>query len=460
MRLVKQTRDVLVVSDVKAEPEWADREDYAWVRSWAGAPILVRGEAIGVFCLDHTQAGFYGDSHRPILEALAAQISIATENALLFEQVQEYALGLQRKVMERTAEIGVQEERMNAILSSIDDAVIAFGVDGRVSYVNSAVFRMMGWDEAGANGRHVLDFLHQMTSRQTFRETVRAMRKQQSWRSEVVLKHRDGYPVVVDAVGVPYREQTNAVVGYIVSMRHLSDERETERMKARFMSLISHELRTPVTNLKLHLHLVRKTVDDPEKHQHHLAALEHQTARLADMMEKVLRVTRLADSDELLTDELIGFETLLDNVIVRYAEQAKAHDIVLAAENRFDRPVRAQGDERWFSAACYELLDNALQYTPPGQRIVVRLEPYEQDGQTYVSFSVQDTGPGINAEDLARLNLSFTRAGDQRSGSTAGMGLGLFLARSVVERLGGGIAVESEPGEGSIFTLYLPEVVT
>lgn len=458
MRKVGTTGEVVILSDVATDPAWLQVPDYDWVGSWAGAPIQVRGEVIGVFCLDHEEPGYYGAQHKYVLEGLAAQVSVAIENALLFEQVQNYALNLQAEVAQQTEEIRAQQERTDAILRSIDDAVITFDPSGVIMFANEASCRLVGHDIETLIGSSVGGYFHRNTSRALVQAMASAIRQREVWRGDVYLQHFNGYPILIDAVAVPYLGQDATTIGYIASMRPLSDEQVTERMKAQFMTLISHELRTPLTNMKLHLHLLRKTADDPAATDRYLDALEGQIGRLAEMMEKVLTVIRLTDSESLVYDDLINLETLMDSLMVRFRTPAEEKAITLSIEpmNAVARSAIMQGDGQWVTQACYELIENALTYTPEQGTITVRVNEFQQNARRFLGIAVHDTGPGIEPQELDRLNATFTRVGEQRSGEFPGIGLGLFIAHTVGEQLGGGLLVESEPGKGSVFTLYLP----
>ena len=454
---VGRTRDVLIIADTKTSETWKPLDRDLWIRSWAGAPIIVRGELNGVFCLDHATPGFYGEEHRSILHSFAAQVSIAVENALLFEQVQNYALTLQQEVAVQTSEIRTQQERTNAILTSIEDAVLTFQIDGSITYANESACQLLGWDLEYLIGTQVLDYIHSNTIRRVQRAMVKAVRQQEPWRGEVFVQHKRDYPVLIDAAAVPYQMEDGGTTGYVASMRIMSDERVTERMKAQFMTLVSHELRTPLTNLKLHIHLLRKVADDPARSLRYLDALDSQIKRLADMMEKILAVIRLTDYETLSYNQRINLESLLDSLVVRYADAMKQKHIQLAVDSlpASELPV-VYGDQHWVVLACNELIENALTYTPVDGQITISLTRFEQDHGSFLGIVVQDTGPGISPQEVRQLHAAFTRLGDQLVGDTAGIGLGLFIARSVGEQLGGGLKVESELGVGSRFTLFFP----
>ncbi len=459
LRHMSETHQPMTIPDVRQYDDWLVLEGFEWLRSWAGAPIMAGGKMIGQFSLDHTQPGFYGSEHEPILEALATQISIAVENARLFEQVQNYADNLEALVQARTAEIARQQARTDNILRSIGDAVIIFedvGSEIKTIYANDAFYHLTGWTADAVINRPASGLLHELTTTETIHSQGVALHEDRAWRGTLFLRRPDGTPIEVEVTSVAYHDEAGNFIGFISSIRDIGPERTLERMKAQFMTLVSHQLRTPLTSLKLRLHLLRKTGSDPEQAQKHLDLLEQQTDRLIRLMEKVLSATRLTEIRALDVTARVNSATLLENIRVRFTDAAVEAGISLQVMAAPDSLAVLRGSEEWLTQACYELVENALSYTPAGGHVSVSLTEQTVDNQRYAVFSVQDSGPGIGAEDMAKLNVPFTRLDAQWSGATAGMGLGLFIARTVAEQHGGCLAVESEPGVGSVFSLWLP----
>ena len=377
---LKQASDegaIKIISDTEASPDWLNyTPQYDWLHSWVGIPILVQGRILGVLCLDHSQPGFYRESHRPILEALSLQISLSIENALLFEQVQAYAADLESQVMERTNEIRREKERTDAILRNIEDGVVIVDLAGQITYTNEAVSRLLGWNASDILG-HPLEDLFPAVMREQVNNLLRTAQRQ-TWRNEMVLTHRDGFPVPVEVAGVPYRGPSGAIEGFITSMRPLASAQVLERMKWQFMDLVSHELRTPMTNMKLYVHLLRRTLEDPVRSRTHLAALEEQTDRLIGLMEKVLSVTRLTDAEAMTSASPVYLDSIVQNLKVRFDTQAQQHGIELVIPD--SAPVSlVHGDEQWLTQACFELVDNALTYTAEGGAICLESDPLRRE---------------------------------------------------------------------------------
>lgn len=232
----------------------------------------------------------------------------------------------------------------------------------------------------------------------------------------------------------------------------LAVEKERVAVLRRFISEASHDLRTPLTNLKASTYLLKRLTDNPQKQQEHLNVLEHQTARLERLLTDFLMMSRL---DVAATGEFVfGAVAVRDVVDEVLAQQQnliarKQHNVsVELAEDL--RPVLVDRDK--LVMALNQLLVNACNYTPSGGQITLRASLEGDD----VAIAVQDNGIGIKPHQLPRVFDSFYRADEARSADTGGTGLGLAIAKRIIEMHGGQIAAASIPEEGSTFTIYLP----
>ncbi|HEX7464958.1 MAG TPA: ATP-binding protein [Actinomycetota bacterium] len=247
------------------------------------------------------------------------------------------------------------------------------------------------------------------------------------------------------------RTSSRDEVGQLAAaFNRMSDELEDlERLRRDLVANVSHELKTPISALRAHLENLSDGVErpDPETLQVMLA----QSERLGRLVEQLLDLSRLESGEIALHREETPLHPIVSQVLSEI-EVARS-DRAVKVEDRVpdDLPAVFVDPER-VHQVLFNLLDNAVRFTPPGGEVVV--SAHRVDGTCEVS--VADTGPGIAPEHLPRLFERFYRVDPARSLKDGGTGIGLAIARSVVEAHGGRIRAESEVGRGSVFTFELP----
>ncbi|GAB4572779.1 MAG: hypothetical protein Kow0077_13220 [Anaerolineae bacterium] len=234
-----------------------------------------------------------------------------------------------------------------------------------------------------------------------------------------------------------------------VSWEDFGAEQERVRVLRQFISDVSHDLRTPLTIINSAAYMLQLKVEDAEQQQL-VERIRAQVRRLDQIIDDMFTMTTLdlASPDE--TYRTVDLNELGQALYHEFSAVAQQKDLTLAFFPGSVQLLMADGTHLW--RALSNLVINAINYTPPGGRIV--LSTYvNQDG---VVFEVTDTGIGIPAEDLPRIFDRFYRADKARQTSTGGSGLGLSIARRIVEYHNGRIEVESTPGKGSTFRVILP----
>lgn len=230
------------------------------------------------------------------------------------------------------------------------------------------------------------------------------------------------------------------------------------RTQRRFLADVSHELRTPLTVIRGNLDVLRRANPAPEKgsgngHRQELldeslTAMEQEASRMGRLINDLLLLAQ-ADAGVQLHQELVEIDCLLLDVCRQGQALANSVDLQLAAEDR----ALVKGDPDRLKQLLLNLVDNAVKYTPQGGQVSLGLA--RQDG--WVRIDIADTGVGIPAEDLPHIFERFYRVDKARTRKHGGTGLGLSIARWIADAHGGYIDVESAVGEGTTFTVWLPE---
>lgn len=224
---------------------------------------------------------------------------------------------------------------------------------------------------------------------------------------------------------------------------------QVERLRRELVANVGHELKTPISALRAHLENLLDGVErpDPETLQVMLA----QSERLGRLVDQLLDLSRLESGELPLRREEVALAPLVDEVLSEIRVARPGAGVELERRVAPDLPPVLADRER-IHQVLFNLLDNAVRFTPAGGRVTVTAE--RRNGA--VDVRVADTGPGIAPEHLPRLFERFYRVDPARSAREGGTGIGLAIARSVVEAHGGRIWAESTVGKGSVFTFELP----
>lgn len=222
--------------------------------------------------------------------------------------------------------------------------------------------------------------------------------------------------------------------------------REQKDQISALVSDISHQTKTPVANLRLYAQLLSEQPLTPQG-KDCAAAISAQAEKLQTLIEALVKTSRLETGILALHPQPGEISPVVERAAAQYAPKAVEKGIALTVGQRAGSAVF---DAKWTEEAVCNLLDNAVKYTPSGAAVTVEVKNYE----LFSAIRVSDTGPGISEEEQAKIFGRFYRASG--AWQAEGVGIGLYLTRQIAEKQGGYVKVESIPGKGSTFSLYIP----
>ena len=282
--------------------------------------------------------------------------------------------------------------------------------------------------------------------------------KRQAFEMEYRLRRHDGvYRYLFDR-GVPFWDDTGAFAGFIGSCVDVHERRMADQMKTTFLSLISHELRTPVTSMSTFLEVaLRKASRGEPVDAVVLGRLKSQSDKFAELVRELSDAARLEESVPLaLRRGTVELDALVREEVAQMKAEATSRvwaETVHTFELRVEPGTyQVRGDGRRLAQVLGNLLHNAMKYSPSGGAIRVVLV---QEGPR-CRLSVQDVGIGIPDEDIPRVMRRYFRAGNAPPENYPGLGLGLALSKEIAEQHGGSLHLESRLGVGTTVTLELP----
>jgi len=445
---VVRSRKSLVIPYTHQEPRWVVFDETAWIRSAIVVPVCLQDRVLGLLRLDSDAPGEFAAEDARRLQPLANAAAIAIENARLVE-------GLEAEVTARTAEIVVEQEKSEAILRSVGEAIAVIDFEMRVQYVNEAFTTLTGYTASEARGFQVDSLIGERLSVPDRQSLQLALAQGDTWQEEVIIQRKDGRTYDAGLTIAPVRDAEGRLVGYVSSHRDISRLKELDRARNQFMTNVSHELRTPVANMKLYARLLRMG-RRPEKAERYLEVLEEQAERLEELVQGILEMTALDSGQAITAWKPVSLSTLIRDAVTRYQSLSEASGLTLVAEAVPPDLPAVKGDQARLAQALGELVKNAVAFTPAGGQVTVEAGTVKEEGQSWVTVAVRDTGPGISPEEQERIFDRFYRGSLAESGHIPGTGLGLSIVQEIVRAHGGRVTVESKVGEGSTFTVILP----
>jgi signal transduction histidine kinase len=215
-----------------------------------------------------------------------------------------------------------------------------------------------------------------------------------------------------------------------------------------FISIASHELRTPITSIKGYMYLLKKECKPEGKQFKYAVKIERQLDKLNELVQDLLDINRIKGGKLMYRVDKFSMASLIRNVVRDLQEITPNRKIIL--KNGIKKMIR--GDSGRISQVLINLITNAIKYSPSDKKVLVNAE--EENGNAHIS--VRDYGMGIGKSEKDKIFERFYRAKNARGETFPGLGIGLYLSREIVERHNGKIWVESRKGKGSTFHFTLP----
>ena len=380
-----------------------------------------------------------------ITQSLTVLVQDVTEQVRAKREIEALA----RMMAERSA-------RLDSILGSMVDGLWVYDASGRVVDVNQAALNMFGLGsrtEAVEHGALDAFQLRYPDGRRIPEEDypqARALSGRSIPDYLAIGRHLlTGKDLDLSIAAAPI--ESNGIVGAVLVMRDITGLQELDRKKDEFLSVASHELRTPLTTIKGYTQLLAQTINDlaPEERSTYLTAVLGEIDRMMGLISELLDVSRIETNRLQIHPQPIRWVEFIERRASAFRIQNPGRMIRFASDAE-ETTVDADPDR--MRQVIDNLLSNAIKYSPDGTEIEVVARP----GQDAIETSVIDHGIGIPRDEIPQLFERFHRARNVSSRYYGGLGLGLYIARAIVEAHNGSIFVESEEGKGSSFTVRLP----
>ncbi len=408
------------------------------MRQVVSLPMEVGDESIGYIYIFRTRGAAFSPNDQLVLSAFADQAAIAVHNARLYQQV------------------SAERERLNAIVENSGDGVMIVNPYRIIQTWNKTLANMTGISVDQAVGRPCYEILDLRTDQNVSvcHTACPLVTPPEDGRLYAQGQHRRGDGIAITFAD-NYSPQTNEegqITQYIANVRDMTRLREAEELKQTLLSVISHELKTPVSIIKGYAGtLAREDANwDKDTLADGLSVIEEEADRLNRLITNLLDASRLQAGGLKLKPSYLDLVDMATNAVEKLKTTTTNHTFTVEFPDSF--PM-IQADFERMQEVLTNLLGNAIKYSPEGGLITVE---GLQEKPNIVRLAVTDQGIGIAPADQERIFDRFHRVDNRLARQTPGTGLGLFLVKAVVEAHGGYVGVESVTGQGSTFWIELP----
>lgn len=411
-------------------------------------PMTSGNQLIGLIYVFQSGNYYFVEDAARLLRSFAEQAAIAVRNARLYQQVHQ------------------EKQRLYAILEQSADGVMILDPSLRIKVFNKSLSQMTGWNPTEVIGQSHHDVINWVTVR-TDSDLEDAIAN--GWplpgATQIYVEgdlqkftahhgqSETGQRISLGITYAPLVDENGQMTDIIANVRDLTRYREEEQLQKTFISVVSHELKTPVSIIKGYAGTLRRQDANwsPEVLDESLAVIEEESDHLTALIDNLLEASRLqAGTFNLEISEEVLLPKLAADVIRKFGSQVHDHTFVLDFPADFPAVM---GDERRLTQVFNNLISNAIKYSPGQGEIAVSGEVHAD----YVTVSVADEGIGIPDHEKYRIFQKFSRLDNALSRKTEGTGLGLFLTKAIVEAHEGRIWFSSNEGKpGTTFTFSIP----
>jgi len=385
-------------------------------------------------------------------------------------ELKKFQIGLEERIRERTEELIKSREALLNILSDAEEAreiaeierdktltmfenfpegLMFFNNENKTALINPQINSFFNVNKEKLIGKGIKD-LEKISSLSSL-VAILGEKLSPVYKKELEITEN----LILEISVLPIISLAGEKIGTLVLLRNITREKIVEKLKTEFVTISAHQLRTPLSAIKWTVRMlldgdVGKLTDEQTEF---LKKAYQSNERMVNLINDLLNVTRIEEGRYLYNPEELDMIELIEKTIIPLKEIAERKNLKFEFLKPKEKEIKVRVDKEKISLAISNLVDNAINYTKEG-KISIQFEYDSKDKQ--VKFSVKDTGIGISEEQQKRLFSKFFRGINAIKAETEGTGLGLFIAKNIIEAHGGRIWFESEEGKGTTFYFTLP----
>ncbi len=437
--------DEMLVAAARNEEELAIARQIGYT-SIMLVPLVARGTTIGVVTFVSTEAGRkYDERDLALAEEVGRRAGVALDNARLYREVQQ------------------SRDQLDIILQGVADGILVYAPDSRIMYANETAAQMTGYasvQEMLATPQRSILSRYKLIDEQgqpfprSYLTHLRVFAGEQEAQAMIGYTEREtGQPERWSLVkSRPVPGESGEVAMVITIIHDITERMRVERRKDEFISIASHELKTPITSLKGFTNVLQRRLTKQGDAQglHYLARMDAQLNKLTTLISDLLDISRIQSGKLALRAEPFDLDALIDEAVENLQAATATHHLLIEGSTG----AQVFGDKERLEQVFINLLTNAIKYSLKAKTVIVRL--FRDGDAEQAIVSVQDFGIGIEKTHHEKIFERFYQIIDPEEKTYPGLGIGLYISSEIVARHHGRMWVESRKGEGATFSVALP----
>ena len=465
-------RDIMT-SDSYSVFDVAVRKIYEYKGIWEGELTMI--DASGKEFVGSVGMSYIEENNT---EMIFMKVIDITQNKLAEERVESSVKSLQEKNAElenaKTAIMNVlediniekskvadREQRLEAIIESIAEGVVVIENDKNIFMSNTTILKMLGYKENEFDNQPYANVLHIIDENtgeldKDFIDNVFRTGEVLSRFNKSQIVTKDGRKIDISETVSPIKDSSGKVHRLVVVIKDVTEQRKVEKMRSEFVSIASHQLRAPLTAISWYIEMLmdeKSNTNLTDEQKGYISMVSEGNRKMTLLVNDLLDISRLEGGKELqfIKSDADIIEVVKDVIEEQKSLATQKKQNLLVTQNP-EGPIIINIDKDKIRQVIVNLVNNAIKYTPEGGEISIYTE--FKDG--FVRINIKDNGIGIPKDQQARIFEKFFRSDNAVSIQAQGSGLGLYVAKEVVEKHGGRIEFQSEVGNGTTFTVVLP----
>ena len=365
----------------------------------------------------------------------------------MIESLKSFSRGLEDKIQERTRDL----KKFQQAVDSATDGIVITDTEHEIIYTNRAWEKMTGYVSQDAIGKTPKILQSGQTPRDVYEEMYQRLGEGESFHSEAFInKRKNGttYNAEISIYPIKDNEETIFFVGL---EQDVTQRKNIDKAKSDFVSVASHQLRTPITGIQWTIERFMKKEKMSKRGKEYLSDMHRSLITLAELVDSLLNVSRIESGGVSVTPTEIDLVVFIKEYLAELKSIEEKKELKLVFK-KHPKTLKILSDKNVLRNVVQSIVSNAVEYTPEGGTVEVSIEA----GADEFLLKVRDTGIGIPLEDQATIFEKFHRAENARLVKTDGSGLGLYVAKKAIDMLGGKVLIRSKVNKGTTFYVNLP----